>query len=94
MRVDRSYACEIRDSYLHGGFNHGSDHSYGVRLSDRNSDVLVENNIMWQMRHSVVLESAGSGNVIAFNAASHPFEDDSDALSQDLTGHCDPTGQQ
>ena len=58
VRVDRSFACEIRDSYLHGAFSHGSDHGYGVRLSDRNSDVLVENNVIWQARHSLVMESA------------------------------------
>jgi hypothetical protein len=69
VRIRNSYACEIRDSFFHDGHDHGSGRAYGVFLFGRNSDHLIENNIIYKTRHAMILEGGGSGNVFGYNYA-------------------------
>jgi hypothetical protein len=69
VRIRNSYACEIRDSFFHDGHDHGSGRAYGIFLFGRNSDHLIENNIIYKTRHAMVLEGGGSGNVFGYNYA-------------------------
>ena len=73
MAVDRShiylsdaYGCEIRNNYLNDGYNHNSGATYAVFLEFRNSENLIENNIIRKARHSTVM-CGGSGNVFGYN---------------------------
>jgi hypothetical protein len=73
MAVDRShiylsdvYGSEIRNNYLNDGYNHNSGATYAVYLEFRNSENLIENNIIRKARHSTVL-SGSSGNVFGYN---------------------------
>jgi hypothetical protein len=71
------YGCEIRDSYLDDAYNHYGGDGYGVFLFGRNSDNLVENNIIVNTRHAMSLESGGSGNVFGYNFADEGLDSNS-----------------
>jgi hypothetical protein len=73
MAVDRShiylsdaYGCEIRNNYLNDGYNHNSGATYAIFLEFRNSENLIENNIVRKARHSTILNGC-SGNVFGYN---------------------------
>ena len=73
MAVDRShiylsdcYGCEIRNNFLDDAYNHNSGLDYAIFLEFRNSENLVENNIVRKARHSLIM-NGGSGNVFAYN---------------------------
>lgn len=73
MAVDRAniylsdvYASEISDNYLNDGYTHTSGESYGIFLEFRNSENLIQNNILRKPRHGTP-NSGGSGNVFAYN---------------------------
>jgi hypothetical protein len=61
-----TYENEISNNYLFEGFNHNSGASYMILLEYRNSEDLVQNNIIRLGRHATP-ESGGSGNVYAYN---------------------------
>ncbi len=87
VRLQRSYRCEIRDSTFDDGFDHGSDHSYGIWMFSWNSAHLVENNILSRLRHAVNYEGGGSGTVIGYNYLYDSFSDDPGFLSETLDTH-------
>ena len=61
-----TYQNEISNNYLYQGFNHDSGASYGILLEFRNSEDLIQNNIVRLQRHATP-ESGGAGNVYAYN---------------------------
>lgn len=70
LEIDACFRCEVRDSYFHHVINNNrgdGGHGYGVRLAMWASDNLIENNIFYELRHSVIMSCAGAGNVIAYN---------------------------
>lgn len=68
VRVQLSYRCELRDSYMHkcawpvpgGG-------GYAVNLSFQTSDFLMENNTIIDCNKPMVANSAGAGCVCGYN---------------------------
>ena len=67
VRIFNSYKCEVRDSFFNDAHSHGGGRGYGIWLFARNSDHLIENNIIYRVRHSMLLSSGGSGNVFGYN---------------------------
>lgn len=68
VSIRNGYGNEIRQSYFHHGWGkYPGDFAYGVMLHFVNSDNLVEDNIFWVLRHAMVLEGGGSGNVFGYN---------------------------
>ena len=61
-----TYENEISGNYLFEGFNHDSGADYSLLLEFRNSEDLIQNNIIRRARHSTS-ESGGAGNVYAYN---------------------------
>ncbi len=79
LAVDRSniylsdcYGCEIRNNYTNDAYNHNSGSDYAVFMEFRNSENLVENNIIRLGRHSMIM-NGGSGNVWAYNYVVDPY---------------------
>jgi hypothetical protein len=73
MAVDKSniylsdtYGNEISNNYLNDGYNHNSGADYALLLEFRNSEDLIQNNIIRRPRHSTP-QSGGAGNVYAYN---------------------------
>src|SRR3972149_1811412 len=89
IRLEQSYGCEVRDSYFHDAHNHSGDHGYGVGLIKKATDNLIENNIFNRLRHSMLLEWGGSGNVFGYNYSMNPLNNDNptDFLMSDIAVH-------
>ncbi len=85
----RCFRNEIRDSYFHDSFDHGSGgKGYGVRLESRSSDNLVENNIFERLRHSIVVQLGATGNVFGYNYSKDPFyKEGNNWMMSDLNIH-------
>jgi len=73
MAVDRShaylsdvYGSEITDNYFNDGYSHNSGETYSIFLEFRNSENLIQNNIIRKGRHGTIM-SGGSGNIFAYN---------------------------
>ncbi|MFZ0796902.1 MAG: hypothetical protein WAM98_03875, partial [Terriglobales bacterium] len=60
------YGSEISNNYLFEGYNHNSGADYALLLEFRNSENLIQNNIIRRARHSTP-QSGSSGNVYAYN---------------------------
>ena len=67
VKMTYTFACEVRDSYFHHAHEYGSGRALGVWLLNNNSDDLVENNILYYLRHSLIFSNGGSGCVIGYN---------------------------
>jgi hypothetical protein len=88
VQLENSYACTVRDSWFSDGYDHGSDHSYGIFLFAWNSDHLIENNIIYRCRHSLILEGGGSGNVFGYNYSVGSLTDpDHNWLTEEMDTH-------
>ena len=61
-----TYENGISNNYLYQGFNHNSGSDYAMLLEFRNSEDLIENNIIRAGRHATP-QSGGAGNVYAYN---------------------------
>lgn len=60
------YGSEISNNYLYEAFNHNSGSDYSMLLEFRNSENLIQNNIIRRARHSTP-QSGSSGNVYGYN---------------------------
>jgi len=90
IRMRTCYKSEIRDSYIHHGYYFSGGKSYGVTLFNHNTDILVENNVFYYLRHSMVIEAGGAGNVFAYCYSDRMFEENypnTDWLMADLAIH-------
>jgi len=90
IRLTEAYGAEIRDNKFSYGHSYGGDHAYGVFIFVTNSDHLIENNIFYHLRHSMVLEGGGSGNVFGYNYSEFMWDanwPDTDWLMGDLITH-------
>lgn len=76
-----SYGCVVQECKIHHGASetassYGSGRAYGIQIMMWNSDHLLENNILYHLRHMISFEGGGSGVVIAYN---YLFESHQDA---------------
>lgn len=66
--IDRSFECEVSESYFHDAHVFGSGgQGYGVACGKHTSDCLIENNIFRLLRHSMIVGSGANGNVYGYN---------------------------
>ena len=66
--MERSFECEVRQSYFHDGFVFGSGgQGYGVCCGKATSDCLVEDNVFRHLRHSMIVGIGANGNVYGYN---------------------------
>jgi len=65
----------VSGCYFHEA-NEYSDRSgrgYGIQLTDEANYCLIENNIFYHLRHSIVLQTKAENNVIAYNYSGNSF---------------------
>src|SRR5258708_9009309 len=63
-----SFGNEIRDSYFHDGYSHGSGQTDDdIDIARKSSANLVINNVLWRDHGSIMFEWGASGNVVAYN---------------------------
>lgn len=69
----QTYHCEVTASRFVNATGHGDGkQGYGVDLANSTTGCLIENNRLALLRHSIVLNKAASGNVVAHNYSSSP----------------------
>ena len=74
---DRSFRCEVRDSFFNDGYFQGTGgFSYGVVCDNRSTGHLIENNIFYHLRHSMVVKGGATGCVFAHNYSFDSFQND------------------
>jgi len=84
---DRAFRCEVRDSFFNDGMNQGTGgFAYGVVAANRSSDNLVENNIFYHLRHSMVIKEGAAGNVYSYNYSVASYQGEN-WLASDMNAH-------
>ena len=64
----------ISNSFFHNAFSYGSGgKAYGIVLQNGTGECKIEGNIFQRLRHSILLQSAANGNVVAYNYTRDPF---------------------
>ena len=77
ISVSNSLFIEIRDSYIHDAKSRGDGgRGYGVSLANNVTSVLVENNIFYDLRHSMIVQLGVNGCVFGYNYAERNYSDD------------------
>jgi hypothetical protein len=90
VRLQACARCEVRECFVHDGWDGGGDSMYGVGLFQYCCNNLVEDNIAYHCRHSYVTEYGGQGNVFAYNLSLDPVNENqlrTDYLMGDLIHH-------
>jgi len=90
VRLRTSFRNEIRDSYFHDGHNFSGGMAYGVNVFRESSDNLIENNIFYYLRHSMVTQGGGMGNVFGYNFSDRMFDPNypnTNWLMHDIVSH-------
>jgi hypothetical protein len=68
VAVSTSSNLLITGNYFHHSFGYGGGgRAYGALLQFSTGEVLVENNIFRNLRHSMILQAGANGNVFAYN---------------------------
>jgi hypothetical protein len=93
IELTKALRCEVRDSYVHHAFNYDPGaNAYGIVLENQSTDSLVENSIIYYLNGGLMMDSAGPGNVAAYNYADLMFGRDypnAPWLTADLVAnHC------
>jgi hypothetical protein len=85
--LDRSFRCEVRDSYFNDGMHWGvGGFAYGVVAAGRSTANLVENNIFYHLRHSMVVKEGAAGNVFGYNYSVASYQGEN-WLAADMNAH-------
>lgn len=72
--LDGSAHCEIYGCYAHEAFAYGGGgQGYGLVFQYTASDNRAQNNIFQHLRHSMLLQSGATGNVLGYNFSTDPF---------------------
>lgn len=90
IRFQYSRNCEVRQCLIHDGWNGGGDTMYGVGFYKMNCDNLVEDNIFYHCRHSMLTEYGNQGNVFGYNYSFDPMNEaqlGTDFLMGDMIAH-------
>jgi hypothetical protein len=93
IQLTKAFRCEVRDSTIHHAHNYNPGaNAYGISTENQTTETLIENNIVYYLNAGLMLDSAGPGNVIAYNYTDSMFgRDYPDAswLMADLVAnHC------
>jgi parallel beta-helix repeat protein len=83
IQISFSHGIEVRGSYCHVGETNISGRNYGIVAYWWNSDLKIEDNIVSQCRHGIVLEGGGSGCAILYNYIFDCWEDESAGVPSD-----------
>lgn len=77
IRFEDAARCEVRQCLIWDGWNGGGDSSYGVGLFDHGTEHLIEDNVFHLLRHSMIIEYGGQGNVFGYNYSFNPINEGS-----------------
>lgn len=87
IEMDEDYANEIRDNYVHLGRSSASGANYGIYQQWVNSDNKIENNILRNNRHSLIMQGGGSGTAYLYNYVDDQYTDDLTYMGSSRADH-------
>jgi hypothetical protein len=90
FNIRRSARCEVRNNYIHDGPDGSSNTMYGIAWFQWTSNCLAEDNILVHLRHSMITEWGGNGNVFGYNYSKDPINEgqfSTDYLMGDMCAH-------
>jgi hypothetical protein len=68
IEINYSSNILIEKNYFHHALNYGvNGRGYGIMLQYTTGEVLVQNNIFRNLRHSMILQAGANGNVFTYN---------------------------
>ena len=68
IQLTKAFRCEVRDSYVHHAHNYNPGaNAYGISVENQTTESLVENSIVYYLNGGLMMDSAGPGNVAAYN---------------------------
>ncbi len=74
VAIDKSFRCELRDSYIHDAANSvPGGGAYAISLGDGSAEILIENNIVMKANKMMVARSSGAASVVGYNYADDGF---------------------
>ncbi len=77
VSADYSANVEITGNYIHHAYEFdGGGSGYGVVLTYKTSEFLVENNIFERLRHSMLVQAGVNGNVFGYNYSRDQYKDE------------------
>lgn len=77
IAINGSFRIEVRDSYLHtGSWPEPGGAGYIVSLAEGSSEVLIENNILFDACKEMVFRSSGAASVVGYNYADDSWDFD------------------
>src|SRR5262249_22409054 len=74
IQLTEAFRCEVQGCYVHEAqvYNPGAN-AYGIAVEVQTSETLVDNNVVYHLNAGLMLDSAGPGNVIAYNFSDEMF---------------------
>lgn len=74
ITIQESSHINVKNSHFSKAFDYGGGgKGYGITLQQTSGRCFISNNIFENLRHSILLQSAANGNVIAYNYSKDPF---------------------
>ena len=73
LKFANCFQCEADANYHHDGWTQDSGQDYGVWILGHNSNLLIQNSIFRNMRHSMVFEGGGAACVFGYNLSTNPI---------------------
>jgi hypothetical protein len=68
IQLTKVFRSEVRDSYVHHAHNYNPGaNAYGISIENQTTESLVENSIVYYLNGGLMMDSAGPGNVAAYN---------------------------
>jgi hypothetical protein len=68
IQLTKAFRCEVSGSYVHHAHNYlPGANAYGICLENQSTQTLIENNIVYYLNGGLMTDSAGPGNVLAYN---------------------------
>lgn len=87
VAVDRSLGCLVSGSWLHGAHGHGDGgRGYGVNLRSHTTACRVEDNVLDDLRHALIVQLGANQNVYGYNSSTRSH-DDLGVTKADLSVH-------
>jgi microcystin-dependent protein len=92
VKLESTYGCVVRDSWFEqvNQLNCGGNSCYGATVYALSTDNLIENNVFVKMRHALITEYGGTGNIYGYNYSINPINENgnsTDWLMGDLELH-------
>jgi len=74
ITLSNSTNCLVRGCYIHHSFDYGEGgRGYGTMVQYTSGENLIENNIFYHLRHSMILQVGANGNVFGYNYSLDPY---------------------